>query len=62
MTLEDLIEVTPHYVQLRIHSDTTSWSTSAGLLKKKSTPTLSTTILKIIPIDPYVLEIAVQEE
>ena len=61
MSLKQLAGVIPGYVTLHIHSDTSGWSTNAGLACHIDEYD-KLTVVSAIPLAPYVMEITIKEE
>lgn len=62
ITLERLPEIVPGYVNLCVNDCSACWYFSVGNIHKQTKEIRGATILRLVPIQPYTLEVTIERE
>lgn len=60
ISLEELLQLIPGYVNLCVNTSSECWYFSAGSICKQPKEVREATVLKLIPIQPYVFEVTIE--
>lgn len=60
ISLEELLQLIPGYVNLCVNTSSECWYFSAGSICKQPKEVREATVTKLVPIQPYVFEVTIE--